>query len=109
MTASMNSALDYRLSTEIGVTTFDLFGLVSSIAADPGAYGLTNATNACGAVVNACNPATAMFWDGIHPTAAGHQILANAMVASVVPEPGMVWLMMAGLVGIGAALRRRTA
>ena len=109
MTSSMNAALDYRLSTETGVTTFDLFGLVSSIAANPGAFGLSNATNACGAAVNACDPATAMFWDGIHPTAAGHLILANAMVAAVVPEPGAVWLMMAGMVGIGAVLRRRIA
>jgi outer membrane lipase/esterase len=109
MTASMNSALDYRLSTETGVTTFDLFGMVSSIAANPGAYGLDNVTNACGALVNNCNPATALFWDGIHPTAAAHLILANAMVAAVVPEPGVVWLMMAGLVGMGAVLRRRQA
>ena len=109
MTSSMNSALDYRLSTETGVTTFDLFGLVSMIAANPAAYGLDNATNACGAVSNNCDPATALFWDGIHPTAAGHQILANAMVAAVVPEPGVVWLMMAGLVGVGAVVRRRSA
>jgi len=110
MTSSMNSALDYRLSSEAGVTTFDLFGLVGQIAANPAAYGLTNVTNACGAAVNNCDPATALFWDGIHPTAAGHLIIADAMVAvTAVPEPGAVWLMMAGLVGMGAVLRRRAA
>ncbi len=43
------------------------------------------------------------------PNTIGHQILANAMVAAVVPEPGVVWLMMAGLVGVGAVVRRRSA
>jgi len=107
MTSSMNAALDYRLSTEAGVQTFDLFGMVGQIAANPGAYGLNNVTNACGAAINNCDPATALFWDGIHPTAAAHLLLANAMVATAVPEPGAVWLMMAGLVGLGAVLRRR--
>lgn len=109
MTSSMNSALDYRLSSEVGVTTFDVFGLVGQIVANPAAYNLVNVTNACGAGSNNCDPTTALFWDGIHPTAAGHLILADAMVAAVVPELGAVWLMMAGLVGIGAVLRRRAA
>lgn len=103
---NLNSALDYRLSTETGVTTFDVFGLVGQVVANPALYGLSNATNAC--VTNVCTePSKYLFWDGIHPTAAGHQILANAVLAAVVPEPGAVWLMMAGLVGLGMVLRRR--
>jgi outer membrane lipase/esterase len=102
---NMNAALDYRLAGETGVSTFDVFGLVGQVVANPSAYGLTDTTNAC--ITGVCNPATNLFWDGIHPTAAGHQVLADAFVAQVVPEPGAVWLMMAGLAGIGLLLRRR--
>ncbi len=104
---NMNSALNYRLQGEAGVTTFDVFSLVTAADMNPVAFGLVNTDDACGAVINACDPATALFWDGIHPTAAGHQLLAGAMLAQVVPEPGTVWMMMAGLVGFGALVRRR--
>lgn len=103
---NMNTALDYRLSTESGVIAFDVFGLVGQIRANPAAYGLGNVTDAC--VTGICtHPDSYLFWDGIHPSARGHELLANAFVAAVVPEPGAVWLMMAGLVGVGLVLRRR--
>ena len=103
---SMNAALGFRLSSEVGVTTFDIFGLLGQIVANPAGYGFSNVTNAC--VTSVClDPSQNLFWDGIHPTAAGHLVIANAMVAAVVPEPGSVWLMMAGLIGVGVLLRRR--
>jgi outer membrane lipase/esterase len=106
---TMNSALAARLTGEAGVSTFDIYGLVGQISANPGAYGFTNTTNACVVSAGCSDASKYIFWDGIHPSAAAHQVIANAMVASVVPEPGMVWLMMAGLVGIGAVLRQRRA
>jgi outer membrane lipase/esterase len=106
---NMNDALAYRLSFETGVFTFDVFGLVNQVVANPGAFGLTNVTNAC--VTGVCtDPSTYLFWDGIHPTAAGHQLIASQMVlvAQAIPEPG-TWLMMAlGLAGL-LAWRRRQA
>lgn len=107
LTQNMNDALAYRMGSEIGVSTFDVFDLTEQIVANPASYGLSNVTDAC--VTGVCNPATHLFWDGIHPTAAAHQIVANAFVASVVPEPGAVWLVVSGLLGIGAVLRRRRA
>ena len=106
---TMNSALATRLTGEAGVSTFDIYGLIGQIGANPGAYGFTNTTNACVVAAGCSNPSKYVFWDGIHPSAAAHQVIANAMVASVVPEPGMVWLMMAGLVGVGAVLRQKRA
>ncbi|MCV2366641.1 SGNH/GDSL hydrolase family protein [Roseateles oligotrophus] len=105
--ATMNSALDYRLSTEAGVKTFDVFGLISTIAANPAAYGLSNISDACGAAINNCDPATALYWDAIHPTAKGHQILADAMMAAAVPEPSSYLLFAVGLAGMAAWQRRR--
>ena len=105
---TMNGALATRLTGEAGVSTFDIYGLIGLISANPGAYGFTNTTNAC--VTGVClNPSQYVFWDGIHPSASAHQYIANAMVASVVPEPGVVWLMMAGLVGVAGWVRQRRA
>lgn len=102
----MNRALQRRLADEEGVQIVDIFGLVGGVVADPAGYGLLNVTDACGAPSNGCDPATALFWDGIHPTSSGHQILAQATIAAAVPEPE-TWAM---LVFGGAALlwwRRR--
>ena len=37
-----------RLAGEVGVSTFDIFGLGTEIALDPLAFGFTNITDACG-------------------------------------------------------------
>jgi outer membrane lipase/esterase len=100
--AAFNVALAGVLADE-PVTTFDIFGLNNAVFANPGAYGLANVTDACGAIAG-CNPSTYLFWDGIHPTSAGHQIIANAMLAAV-PEPAAAWTLALGLVAIG--IRRR--
>ncbi|MCV2356675.1 PEP-CTERM sorting domain-containing protein [Paucibacter sp. B2R-40] len=105
--STMNSALAYRLSTEAGVKTFDVFGLISTIAANPAAYGIANVGDACGAAINNCDPATALYWDAIHPTAKGHQILADAMMAAAVPEPSTYLLFAFGMAGLLAWQRRR--
>lgn len=104
---SMNTALAAQLNGEAGVKTFDIFTLGTTIALNPGAYGFTNVTDACGAISGA-NCATYAYWDGIHPTAAAHEKIAEAFLAVAVPEPS-TWIMM--FVGFGfivfVAHRRR--
>ena len=107
LASTMNNALDYRLSTEVGVKTFDIFGLVSMIVANKAAYGIVNTTDACGALINNCDPATALFWDGIHPTAKAHQLISDAMLVTAVPEPESFALLSLGLLVVGFAARRR--
>ena len=51
-------------------------------------------------------PATALSWDGIHPTAAAHALIAEQF-AIAVPEPSEIALMVSGLVLLGARLRAR--
>jgi outer membrane lipase/esterase len=102
---AFNTALAQRMSFETGVTTFDVFGLINTIAINPASYGLSNITDACGAVVG-CNASQYLFWDGIHPTAAGHALIASAMLAAV-PEPSSWWMLAAGLTVLLIARRRR--
>jgi outer membrane lipase/esterase len=91
-----------------GVWMFDLFSLVGQIATDP-AFGFTNLTDACAAnpacVSNPGTQAQYLFWDGIHPTSAAHQVIANAMIA-LVPVPGSLWLIVIGVAAVGVARRQ---
>ncbi len=110
----MNDALARRLAGEEGVTVFDAFTLFDQFVEHGADYGLVNTSDACGAILG-CDPSTYMFWDGIHPTSAGHGLLADAMhdavldvsTPAVVPEPATVWLFLAGA-GV-LWMRRRAA
>ena len=108
LAASMNAALAVRLSGEPDVSTFDIFGLGTAIALNPGAYGFTNVKDACGAVLGA-NCDTYAYWDGIHPTAAAHEVIADAfLVLAAVPEPSTWVMMFVGFACVGfVAYRRR--
>jgi outer membrane lipase/esterase len=107
LAGSMNAALAARLVGESGVTTFDIFGLGTSIALNPGAYGFTNVTDACGAIVGeTCN--TYAYWDGIHPTAKAHEVIADAfLVVAGVPEPSTWIMMFVGFACVGFVAYRR--
>ena len=104
---SMNGALAAQLAGEQGVTTFDIFTLGTTISLNPGAFGFTNVTDACGAIVGA-NCATYAYWDGIHPTAAAHEKIAEAFLAvAAVPEPSTWFMMVVGFRFVAFAAYRR--
>lgn len=91
-----------------GATIFDTYGRMNEIISDPAAFGFGNVTDACGAVVNACDASTALFWDGIHPTAHAQAYFAGEMLAVVaIPEPETALLFAFGLAGLLAWSRRR--
>ena len=85
---------------------FGFFDLITSVNANPAAYGLTNVSDAGGAIPGA-DLSTYLCWDGIHPTAAGHAILAQSMYSAVVPEPSTYAMALAGLACGGFSIWRR--
>ena len=60
------------------IILMDLFKIGDTIAASPESFGVTNVTTACFNGVTVCsNPNDYFYFDGVHPTARGHQILAT--------------------------------
>jgi outer membrane lipase/esterase len=95
LAGTMNAALATRLAGEAGVSIFDAYAFGTALAANPGAFGFTNVTDACGAVAGAdCSKYA--YWDGIHPTTAVHLAVANALVTAI-PEPETYALFALGL------------
>ena len=65
----------------ISVVRVDVFALLNQIVASPASFGLSDVEDTCirlNTVAGAfCpNPGQYLFWDGIHPTVAGHHLLA---------------------------------
>jgi phospholipase/lecithinase/hemolysin len=65
-----------------------VFGILHEIVAAPARFGLTNVTGPCirlNVTAHAfCErPGKFLFWDGIHPTVAGHRILAKRANAAL--------------------------
>ena len=85
---AFNTALNSGLTTLAGTATgtnivqVDVQSAFNAIIANPGAFGIANATQAC-INVTSCITGTAavqntyLFFDGVHPTATGHHLVAN--------------------------------
>lgn len=78
----------------LGVIALDTFALLTEVMANPSAYGFANVgVPACGATPSLlCTPAdlvapdaaqTFLFADGVHPTSAGHSVLADYALSTV--------------------------
>nr|WP_294556093.1 SGNH/GDSL hydrolase family protein [uncultured Rhodopila sp.] len=112
--ATLATGLQNLAATDgISVTIVDTYSLLDGAIADPSGYGFADVTDPCytgpytGGGSVCTNPGGYLFWDGLHPTAAGHAIIA-AEAEYDLPEPGTLALLGTGLAGI-ALLRRRTA
>lgn len=82
----MLQGLEAGLGVEI--VRLDVFGILHEIAAEPARFDLTDVTGPCirlnvTARAFCERPGQFLFWDGIHPTVAGHRILAQRAHAAL--------------------------
>lgn len=78
----LESALGLRIAR------LDVFAVLNEVVANRDAFGLTNVVDPCIEVGTRVKPFCAkpdeyLFWDGIHPTRAGHRILAGRAAAAL--------------------------
>jgi phospholipase/lecithinase/hemolysin len=110
-----------------GLTVFDLntYALLDKAVQDPSAFGFSNVTDPCwtggftgsatGGSLCSTLPAvqdTYLFWDDVHPTAAGQLLVADAALRTLglpVPEPSTWAMLLVGLGGLGFAGYRARA
>ncbi len=111
LVSQMNQALALALAglpTDVtdGIHLFDAYQAFNDIANDPGAFGLSDVTHPC-AMSAACvnDPTGYLFWDGIHPTTAGHALMAQLAMAEI-PEPETILLMAIGMIGVFVSRRK---
>ena len=95
LSAAFNEVLDgtivlLRFLPGVHIARYDDDALENAIIADPAAFDLTDVVNPClrfGIAQDAvcADPGEFLFWDGLHPTEAGHSIIARAVRASEFP------------------------
>ena len=94
--AAMGLALD--------VDRVDISELLGAVESDPSAFGLSNVDNGCVSdPVCVADPSGHLFWDGIHLTAVGHAMVAQASARALLPSPDTLGLVLG--VGMLIALR----
>lgn len=98
MAGAFNTQLGNGLAGVQGVLVIDGYGLSQAIAATPANYGLTNVTTpVCSAAAQlgslSCSAATlvpgadlarSQYADTVHPTPAGHRIIADSVIRALV-------------------------
>lgn len=113
--ANIPSLSSIAVSDGLNLDVLDTYSLLDGIVANPSQFGLTNVNTPCltgenppysGGGTVCANPNQFLFWDQLHPTAAGQQILANAAL-QVIPEPSTVTMLLgAGIAAFTVARRR---
>jgi thermolabile hemolysin len=68
------------------VVLLDANRLYRDAIASPAKFGFTNVTSACLNNAACKQPNQFLFWDGIHPTTAAHQLLAKSAFQALTPE-----------------------
>lgn len=93
-----------RSTLGIGLSMADILETSKRVHTTPAAYGFSNITDGA-YLVGDFSAAGYLYWDDIHPTAAGHALIAERAIAAI-PEPSAVVLLGVGLALIPLFRRR---
>lgn len=111
--AALVAAIQSRTAGDgITVHYLDTFSLINAAVGDPAAFGFTDVVDRCyvgslaGGGTVCATPESYLFWDGQHPTAAGHARVAE-LAAAAIPEPSATLLFLVACCGIFALRRAR--
>ena len=74
--AGLTLLKDFHFGKRLRFRQLDVFTLFNKIIASPSSYSLVNVT-ASSQGAHTIDPDTYLFWDDLHPTTKGHQILAQ--------------------------------
>jgi phospholipase/lecithinase/hemolysin len=77
-------SLNNRLDDDINIQVLDLSSLFKNVINNSQKFGLTNVKEGC-LLVKCENPDEFLFWDEIHPTARGHEIISNFALKLISP------------------------
>ena len=107
--AAYNEALQAAATTYfsgVDLHFLDTFDLLRSAVDHPSAYGFSDVTTPCLTTSVCSHPDQHLFWDDLHPTRAGHELIADLAVRTLgvtpVPLPGGATLFAASLALLGA-------
>lgn len=125
LTVGFNQALSADLrpmasKPGVHIQTLNTFGLFQQIQANPAQFHLSNVTGE-GILSGKPSAPGYLFWDDVHPTTAGHRLVATQAATVLTgsppvgptagaPEPSSLTLVATGLLGVfGYRWRRRNA
>lgn len=125
MEGEQSQARDYtlvfntELATQLGnvessfpsanIFEFDTYSFLNNIIQNPGNFGFADITDPCISLpfdFSCGNPDAHLYWDDLHPTTRAHAILGGAL-ASAVPEPQIIAMLLIGLFILGFAANTR--
>ena len=84
----------------VTIHRFDVYSLLKGIIASPANYGLVNVTDESQGML--VDPDTYLFWDDLHPTTRGHNLLGQAALKAIEPRGCVTELPSGELVGVAA-------